>query len=163
MWNPGFAYEEVLTAKIYGYHRALCVFSWHFRGTKEKPGLVLGLDHGGSCKGRAFRVVEKNRQAVMDYLTGREMVTDFYNPKWLPTWLGTGTQVEAYGFVADPTHEQYAGNLSEEGLITHLLQGEGRGGRSIDYLRNVIEHLDEIGIPDGPLHKLFQKTSGRRS
>ncbi|MCW9033235.1 MAG: gamma-glutamylcyclotransferase [Rhodospirillales bacterium] len=156
MWNPGFNYEEVQTATIYGYHRSLCVYSWHFRGTQERPGLVLGLDRGGCCKGRAFRINATQKEQVMTYLTEREMITDFYNPKWVPAHVGKQV-VSTYTFVADSTHEQYAGGIPLEQTISLLLQGEGRGGSSIDYLKNVIEHLDDLSIPDGPLHKLLSQ------
>ncbi len=158
MWNPGFEYQDVQTATVYGYHRSLCVYSWHFRGTQERPGLVLGLDRGGCCKGRAFQVQSQQKKKVMDYLTEREMVTDFYNPKWLSAHIGSQS-VPAYTFVADPTHQQYAGGIPTEETIALLLQGEGRGGRSIDYLKNVIAHLDDLNIPDGPLHKLLAQAT----
>ena len=157
MWNPGFEYEEVRTARVYGYHRALCVTSWHFRGTKENPGLVLGLDRGGSCKGRIFRITKEAQEKVFAYLHEREMVTDFYKPRWLTAHVGN-RKVPAYAFVADPHHEQYAGSLGEAEVILRLLKGVGKGGRSLDYLRSLVAHLDDLNIPDGPLHELLGKT-----
>ena len=55
MWEPNFPCAEVRPALLRGYHRALCILSIRNRGTEERPGLVLGLNRGGSCAGRALR------------------------------------------------------------------------------------------------------------
>ena len=78
MWRPGFAFEEAHIGSLEGYHRALCIYSYIHRGTEEKPGLVLGLDNGGTSMGMVFRVAEANRETVMEYLRGRELVTGVY-------------------------------------------------------------------------------------
>src|SRR5271165_5407305 len=75
MWRPGFAFVERSIATIHGFHRALCIYSHVHRGSPQRPGLVLGLDRGGSCHGIAFRVDERNRQATIVYLRAREQVT----------------------------------------------------------------------------------------
>jgi cation transport regulator ChaC len=37
MWNPEFPHQEVRAARLLGYHRAFCVYSHHYRGTRERP------------------------------------------------------------------------------------------------------------------------------
>ena len=83
MWRPGFAFEERGLATIRGLHRALCIWSHVHRGTPDRPGLVLGLDRGGSCKGVAFRVAGARRQETIAYLREREQVTSVYVEVWL--------------------------------------------------------------------------------
>ena len=85
MWNPGFAHAEARPARVYGYHRAFCLYSEHYRGTEARPGLVLGLNRGGSCRGRAFRVPAHDADAAMEYLIAREMYgheVDVYQLQW---------------------------------------------------------------------------------
>src|SRR5205085_1381404 len=74
----GFEFMERTEARLIGAHRALCVYSFVHRGTPERPGLVLGLDHGGACRGIAFRVAAANRAATVHYLREREQVTMIY-------------------------------------------------------------------------------------
>ena len=88
MWHPGFPHVEVCAALLNGYHRRFCVYSHRYRGTPERPGLVLGLDRGGSCRGLAYRVPAAEGAAAMDYLYEREMVTGVY----IPSWLGVKTE-----------------------------------------------------------------------
>ena len=80
MWNPGFAVREARPARLFGYHRRLCLWSIHYRGTSRRPGLVLGLARGGSCNGMALRVARAERHAVAAYLFKREMLNNAYRP-----------------------------------------------------------------------------------
>src|SRR5579864_7602488 len=114
MWRPGFEFVEQVPARLIGEHRALCVYSFDHRGTPEKPGLVLGLDRGGACRGIAFRVTAARRGEVVDYLRGREQTTHVYREVMRSVWLenGAGERISALAYVVDRGHVQYAGRLS---------------------------------------------------
>ncbi len=155
MWRPNFPHIDVAPALLCGYHRALCIYSTEYRGTWERPGLVLGLDRGGSCRGRAMKVADKDSDEVIAYLHDREMIHRVYVPKWLPVALPTG-RVRAYAFVADRGHEKFVTRLSEAEAVRLILQGRGKMGTCLDYVQNLVRHLDELGIPDGPLHRLVR-------
>ena len=90
LWNPGFGFAEARAARLVGHHRALCITSHRYRGTVERPGLVLGLDRGGSCLGLAYRVDAADAAAVRDYLREREMVTGAYREGLRPVRLADG-------------------------------------------------------------------------
>lgn len=148
MWNPGFAYEERLTARLAGYRRSLCVRSYVHRGTEERPGLVLGLDRGGSCKGVAFRVSEPDWNHTLAYLRERELVTSVYLERSVRLVLGDGRQVSALTYVIDRSHPQYAGNVSVDEAARVVHGAVGRSGANPVYVANTVSHLRELGIRD---------------
>lgn len=148
MWNPGFAFEERQSARVFGFRRSLCVWSHVHRGTPEHPGLVLGLDRGGSCRGAAFRVSLKERDDVLDYLRRRELVTNVYIEKILPVSLGDGRQVKAVGYIVDRQHDQYAGALDVMAAADIVHTSSGQSGPNDAYVFNTIAHLKQMGIRD---------------
>lgn len=154
MWRPDFPHVETRPALLRGYHRALCVYSVRYRGTYDCPGLVVGLDRGGSCVGRAFRVAAADIDEVVTALQEREMLHRVYEPAWLPVSIGP-RQVLAYTFVARRDHSQYTGKLSPARAADYVLQGSGERGPCLDYLRETVRHLDELGVTDGPLHRVL--------
>ncbi len=151
MWRPGFEFEERCPALVHGYHRSLCIYSHVHRGTPEKPGLVLGLDRGGACRGLAFRVKAARREATLDYLREREQVTSVYVETWLTARLQVDRAVTAVAYVVDPNHAQYAGRLPHHELVRLVRQGRGMSGENIDYIRSTYEHLRQAGIDDPDL------------
>ena len=161
MWRPNFPHTEAQLALLRGYHRSLCIYSVEYRGTRERPGLVLGLDRGGSCRGRAMKVAGKDAEEVIAYLHEREMINRIYVPKWLPIALPAGAgggekKVRAYAFVADRGHEKFVPSLSEAEAVKLILQGRGKTGTCLDYVQSLVRHMDELGIPDGPLHRMVR-------
>jgi glutathione-specific gamma-glutamylcyclotransferase len=155
MWEPGFVHSEARPARVFGYHRALCLLSVINRGTPERPGLVLAMDRGGSCHGIAFRIAAAEAESTRRYLWQREMATGAYRPVLLTARLDRAERVKALTFVARPDHAQYYRAASPEQAARLVRQGRGARGTALDYLRNVVRHLDAIGIADGPLHRVL--------
>lgn len=154
MWRPGFAYRERRAALLFGYHRAFCVSSLHYRGTPERPGLVLGLLPGGACKGLAFRVAAADAEAVLRYLDERENVYSVYERKRVAVRIGE-RQTLAHAYVADPSSPQYAGKLADEEIVRRLREGRGLNGTGLEYLENTVRHLEALGMPDKRLANLL--------
>lgn len=156
MWNPGFPHLEVRPGLLRGYHRHFCIYSHVYRGTPQCPGLVLGLDRGGSCRGLVYRVPVAEGSETLAYLHEREMVTSVYRPRWLQVRTEQGP-VTAATFVVDTDHDQYTGRLPVEELIELVLQGTGESGTCIQYLENTVRHLDALGLPDKSLKRLLKQ------
>ena len=148
MWRPGFAHVEVERARLHGFRRSLCVRSWVHRGTKERPGLVLGLDRGGSCIGLAFRVPLDLRDEVLAYLRERELVTHVYLERTLPVKLASGASVMAVCYVVDRGHVQYAGDIDAADAAAIVQSAAGQSGPNSEYVLNTLEHLNALGIRD---------------
>lgn len=157
MWRPGFDFEERTLATVRGYRRALCVYSHVHRGTPERPGLVLGLDRGGACKGVAFRVRAERSEATLAYLREREQVTMVYRELFLRARLADGRAVRAVSYAVDRSHRQYAGALGFADLERFVGQGVGVSGANPDYVRATYNHLVELGIADATLAALARR------
>ena len=156
MWRPGFEFIEQVPARLIGEHRALCVYSFDHRGTPEKPGLVLGLDRGGACRGVAFRVAAGLRDATVDYLRSREQTTHVYREVMRSVWLENEARqrVSALAYVVDRGHVQYAGRLSLADQLRFVQQGHGRSGNNRDYVLATVKSIEAQGFRDAQLHQL---------
>jgi glutathione-specific gamma-glutamylcyclotransferase len=164
IWRPGFAHVETRRARLFGYRRSLCVYSFVHRGTRERPGLVLGLDHGGSCIGLAFRVPGDLRGEVIAYLRERELVTNVYLERMLDIRLdktdtGGGETVEAVAYIVDRRHEQYAGALDAADAAAIVRGAVGRSGKNEDYLASTLQHLEALGIRDHWLEEVAKQVA----
>lgn len=174
MWRPGFPFVARVPARLNGLHRGLCVYSFVHRGTPEKPGLVLGLDRGGTCRGIAFRVAAEHRDETIAYLRAREQVTHVYLETLRPVVLldeqtgeapgatgaapsGTERRVRALVYVVDRSHPQYAGRLDLEQQLHLVRQGHGQSGPNRDYVIATVRELEAQGCRDAGLHAIARR------
>ena len=148
IWNPGFPHVGSHLGLLRGAHRSLSIVSHHHRGTLEQPGLVFGLARGGSCRGMAFEVDQRDWADVRAYLEKREQVTAVYRDVNRPVHLHDGRMVRALTFVIDERHAQFAGKLSLEQQLAMVRAGVGLSGRNVDYVLNTARHLQLLGIAD---------------
>jgi cation transport protein ChaC len=150
MWRPGFPFSETQPALLKGAHRALCVYSVVHRGTHAEPGLVLGLDRGGACRGVAFRVAEGAQAETIAYLREREQVTDVYIEAVRPIRLldGSGRVLKALTYLVDRNHDQYAGGLSLDEQVRIVRDGKGQAGGNVEYVLKTLRHLQDAGVHD---------------
>lgn len=161
MWDPGFPYTEREPALVHGYHRALCIYSNRWRGTPEKPGLVLGLDRGGACHGVAYRVAGSEVEGTIRRLWAREMRRQVYKVRMLRARL-RGREVRAFVFVADPTHAGYAGGLTIGETARIVATCCGARGPNVEYLTRTLQHLSELGVNDHNLLKVMEAVRALR-
>ena len=156
MWHPGFDTTESCPARVTGFNRRFCVYSFHHRGTAQRPGLVLGLDRGGSCDGVVYRVAPQNRNEVLTYLRAREQVSGVYRETLCQALLldGSGRQVKALAYIVERAHPQYAPPLPLH-LQARIIRGAaGISGVNLDYLLSTVAHLRELGICERNLERI---------
>lgn len=153
MWEPGFAWDERLPARLDGWHRSFCMRSIHYRGTEERPGLVLALDAavGGACHGVGYAIAAGQAEQALAYLRERELVSSAYLERMLAIELADGRRVEAVTYVIDPGHRQYCGGIPLEDQARIIFGATGQRGPNRDYLWNTAAHLGELGIADPEL------------
>lgn len=157
MWRPGFEYAQAIRGRLFGFRRSLCTYSYVHRGTPERPGLVLGLDRGGSCSGVVFRIRGRDREAVMTTLRERELVTNVYIEKHLPVHLPSGERVVAVCYIADRQHQQFAGSLSADDAARRIAVSRGQSGHNIDYVASTLTHLKDMKIRDHWLEDVAER------
>ena len=157
MWDPGFCFSEVRTARLQGYHRSFCLQSVLGRGSPECPGLMAGLDRGGSCRGLAFRIESAQVDQETRIIWQREMLLHAYVPSFLPIETELGN-VEALAFVVDLQTPSYRPGLSLEQTAGYMASGAGVFGTSLEYLQNLAEHFEALGIEDEELFRLYART-----
>ncbi|MBV9555192.1 MAG: gamma-glutamylcyclotransferase [Alphaproteobacteria bacterium] len=153
MWHPEMRFDERRAARVYGWHRRFCLYSPEYRGTREKPGLVLGLDRGGSCRGIAYRLPQATLAREIDLLWSREMTGFVYH--MTPVRIAAAEdRVTGFAFTVRRDSPDYARGLTDEAIARIVAASRGDRGTGRDYLANTVRHLDELGIADRGLQRI---------
>ncbi len=162
LWNPACEVAESRGAVVQGWHRAFCFVVRRFRGSEDKPGLMMGLDRGGQCRGMILRLRPERVEESLHKLFRRELVMKppVYVPRWLTARTGNGP-LQALGFVVNRKHERYVGRLTLEKVADLLSTAAGSRGSCAEYLHNTVAHLEEHGIHDRGLWKLQELVAQR--
>lgn len=154
IWRPEFDAAERRPASVYGWHRALAMWSHTNRGTPACPGLVFALLPGGSCRGFVYRVADDATGQVFDRLWEREMPGAVYDPAWLSCRTAAGP-VRALAFTLSRRSTSYTGPLTPS-RYRHIFQhASGRYGTTLDYARDTYASLAANGIRDRHLAQLL--------
>ncbi|MEQ1577067.1 MAG: gamma-glutamylcyclotransferase [Hyphomicrobium sp.] len=156
MWNPGFATMAQSVARLDGYHRALCIRSTHYRGTRQRPGLVFGLDRGGVCDGVAFEVAREQTGRVLAALRQRELIYGVYREVRVAVTLIAPHRrvVEAVAYIAERAHPSYAGPGPATRQAEVVRGASGCAGTNLAYLANTLAHMRDLGLRDRPIERI---------
>lgn len=160
IWNPIFNHVERRVAKLNGFHRRFCIWSKAYRGTPQQPGLVLGLDAGGACRGVAYRLDATDARRELLLLWRREMLSNAYDPRWMrvSTAFGTeGEDVHALAFVVNRNNPGYAGKMSIEKIVSVMAAARGQAGTPAEYLFETVKGLQAHGVRDAYLLELKKR------
>ncbi len=156
IWNPAFHFAERLRCRVDGFRRSFCMWTLLGRGSVELPGLMLGLEQGGSCTGVVYRIEPEILEVELDILLRRELMSYTYIPTWVQAEC-EGRDVRAITFVMDRDHERYVCDEPEEKMVRHLATAVGPLGRNCDYLYDLVETLEELEFSDQELESLAEK------
>jgi len=156
MWNPALHVAETRPAIVHGYHRWFSLTMMMGRGTPDCPGLMLVLDRGGSCYGLVHRIAADLVDSELRILWMREMLGGAYRPHWVTARTAAGV-VRAITFVANQAHPRYCGKLPDATVVERIAKAAGTLGTNRYYLFKLVEHLDALGVADGPLHALARR------
>lgn len=162
MWEPAFHFSEVRRAHLEGYHRRFCLRSEFGRGTPDSPGLMAGLDKGGSCHGLAFRIPAEIAEEESHVVWRREMLFFSYVPEFLPVGTEQG-RVEALSFVVNPDNPLLLPPMSLDETARIIARAEGHLGPNIDYVEKLASAFELLGIEDAELFELRDKARAYKS
>ena len=156
IWNPVIEPIEKRNVRIYGYRRKYCLKSEMGRGSKKYPGLVLGLNSGGSTSGQALKINTKSAPDELDLIWRREMITGAYIPKMLKGHTVKG-RINMIAFVINRSHENYLYSISEAKTALMISKAQGYLGTACEYLNKTCESLKNLGLRDSYLERLQKR------
>ncbi len=156
MWNPTFHFTERRIGRVHGYHRRFCLWTHLGRGSPATPGLMLGLEPGGSCRGLAFRIAGTAVEEETEIVWAREMISAAYVPRWVRVHTSDGP-VAAIAFAMNRDFSRYSGRLPEPQVAATIAMARGSIGPCAEYLFETLAHLETLGIRDRALASLGEQ------
>lgn len=161
IWNPDFNFHKKEPARLFGYHRRLCIESKNYRGTEQLPGLVFGLCRGGSCTGIAYKVTECFHDEDFTKLRTRELNSSAYVERLLDLRLKTGETVQALCYVANTESHKYYVTDQITDVIRKVSVARGQFGTNCSYILQTAQALKQAGCPDKGLERLCKRISDK--
>lgn len=153
MWRPELAFVEQRIGELGGWQRSFCLWQWRFRGTRQRPGLMLALDEGGGCGGVLYRLPASNHREQLLSLWKREMTGRGYVADWADV-TSSGGGVRAVTFFANRAGPRYAGRLATETVADHIASACGHAGPNATYLLETWRYCLKAGIADAYIETL---------
>jgi len=165
IWNPEFDFVEERLGTVSGWHRSFCL-GWVrlYRGTPERPGIMLAMDRGGSCRGVVFRLPPEAVETNLTVLLRREMPIKRSTPGLAVRWItvrSDGGPVRAIAFPISRKSDAYLPGLTEDVVVEALATAAGERGSMAEYLHSTVKHLQDRGIHDGYLWRLQDLVAAR--
>jgi cation transport protein ChaC len=148
IWNPGFAVQSHRRATAIGWHRRFSIPLDHFRGSPDRPGLMLALGSGGSCDGLVLEIAEGTEAQSLRDVLRRELVAHELsdNARWIDIETDRGRET-ALTFYANPVGTSVI-ELTVEEQARRLARAAGAAGSGAEYLLRTVQGLAEHGIRD---------------
>jgi cation transport protein ChaC len=162
IWNPVVHFAERRVGTIHGFHRRFCLWTPLGRGTPDNPGLVLGLDRGGSCRGIVYRMDSAIAETELQLVWRREMVVGSYIPRWVKV-IDKKNIIYAITFVINKQHRSYTGSVPQDVIVQHIATAAGMLGSCADYLNQTIASLAEVDIHDRGLLLLQRQVMAKQA
>lgn len=153
MWNPAFHFADACAATVSGWRRRFCIRLQMARGSPEQPGVMLGLDRGGACRGIAYRIPRRSARQELSLLWRREMMTGVYQARWVTARTASGP-LRVLAFVVNRGHQRYLSELTENDIAAFIMRGTGNLGTCRDYFDNMIASMHQLGIRDRGIERI---------
>ena len=158
IWNPVIEPVKKLKVKNFGYRRRYCLKTKIGRGSKKYPGLVLGLESGGSVTGQALKINNEKIFEELDLVWRREMIMGAYIPKLVSGYTEEG-KIDMIAFVINKNHENYIGALSEGETALMISKAQGFLGTALEYLDKTCKSLENLNFHDSYLKRIQKRIS----
>ena len=156
MWDPGIHIVEIRVANLTGFHRRFCLKSRLGRGSAANPAVMAALDCGGDCQGLALRIPAAHVERETDILWRREMLSGSYVPTFVTVETPQGDIEDAVTFVINHQCDRYV-QLDVEETARLIATGRGARGTCLEYLENLAERLDLLGLEDRAIRELHAR------